>query len=96
MPSPAIATMREASRNRRTSSIFWSGPAWACTSSIPSCRATMRAVCSLSPVNITIFKPIPCSRRMAAGVVDLTVSATASAPAMLPSRATNITVCPND
>jgi len=34
------------------------GPAWARTSSMCSGWATLRAVCSLSPVNMTIFNPI--------------------------------------
>ena len=94
MPSPAIATVRPAACNSRTTACFPSGFIPARNSSIPSPEATVRAVSSLSPVSMMIRSPSSWRLRTASGVEGLIGSETAISPASRPSTATRITVRP--
>ena len=95
MPSPTIATTIPSFRSDATASSFCCGRTSATNLSMPSPWAMAAAVRELSPVSITTWMPIPFRASTAAFADGLTVSASATTPAALPSEATTMTVFPS-
>ena len=94
MPSPTMAT-RPCAERRRISRSLSSGSTPAMTSSAPTRRWIACAVRSLSPVSITVRKPMARNSSSAAALEGLTVSATATRPHTLPPQAKNKGVLPS-
>ena len=84
IPSPTMIVLPCCFREPITCSLP-SGRTPAITSSTPACFPIARAVCSLSPVNITTFMPIFCNSAIACGLSSLITSATAIIPRSFPS-----------
>ena len=84
MPSPTMATSRPSAWSRRMRSAFSAGnsPAATSASARPACRATARAVRSLSPVSMTTRMPISCRRATTAADSGRRASASERMPAI--------------
>ena len=95
MPSPTKATGPCAARSACTASTLPAGSTSARTTSIPSRAAMAAAVRRSSPVIIATVRPWSCNARIAAGVVSLIGSATATTAAARPSSATSSGVRPD-
>ena len=94
MPSPAMATTLPSFCRRSTSASLPCGVTSPNTSSMPSWRATERAVLRPSPVAMMTVSPARLNAASAAGVVALIGSETAIRPINWRSAARNITLAP--
>ena len=87
MPSPTMATTRPSACSSFTLLALSCGSTSAKKRLMPTCSATLAAVCWLSPVIITTSMPWSCNALMAAWLDSRTVSATPISAATCPPMA---------